>query len=130
VSQQRHQQSSGLSFVVLIKLSSALVMPPTSCNSQPKQEFMIFSTLCNKKFEGAAPTKMVPLPNILSGKVLPTPAKVVKARLNRGVWELLVQWEGRAVSDASWEQLEEFKRALSSSMAHGRAACWRGGKCY
>jgi hypothetical protein len=32
------------------------------------------------KFEGAAPTGMVPMPNILNGKVLPTPAKVVKHR--------------------------------------------------
>jgi hypothetical protein len=40
--------------------------------------------------------------------VILTPDKVLKARLNRGVWELLVHWVGRPASDASWEQLEDF----------------------
>jgi hypothetical protein len=63
-----------------------------------------------KKFEGIAPSQVVPLPDILHGRVIPSPNKVVKARLNRGVWELLVQWVGHAAADASWEQLEEFKQ--------------------
>jgi hypothetical protein len=29
--------------------------------------------------------------------------------MNRGVWEVLVHWLGRANTDTSWEQLEEFK---------------------
>ena len=45
------------------------------------------------------------------GSVLPKPAKVVHARLNRGTWELLVQWEGRTAADATWEQLQEFKKS-------------------
>jgi hypothetical protein len=40
----------------------------------------VFNVALLMKFEGAAPTGMVPLPNILNGKVLPTPAKVVKHR--------------------------------------------------
>jgi hypothetical protein len=34
----------------------------------------------------------------------------VQARLNRGVWELLVKWQGRSKADTTWEQLKEFKR--------------------
>jgi hypothetical protein len=69
----------------------------------------VFHVALLKKFEGTALSQVVPLPDILHGRVIPSPNKVVKARLNRGVWELLVQWVGRAAADASWEQLEEFK---------------------
>jgi hypothetical protein len=70
----------------------------------------VFHVALLKKFEGTAPSQVVPLPDILHGHVIPSLDKVVKARLNRGVWELLVQWVGRAAADASWEQLEEFKQ--------------------
>jgi hypothetical protein len=63
-----------------------------------------------KKFEGMAPTEVPQLPQILHGKVVPTPERVVRAHLNRGVWELLVKWQGRSEADTTWEQLEEFKR--------------------
>jgi hypothetical protein len=36
---------------------------------------------------------------------------VVSARLYRGVWELLVQWDG---ADATWTPLEDFKTAYPS----------------
>jgi hypothetical protein len=68
----------------------------------------VFHVSLLKKFEGTAPTAIVPLPEILHGRVIPTPDKVLKARLNRGVWELLVHWVGRPASDAPWEQLEDF----------------------
>jgi len=42
------------------------------------------------------------------GRVLPTPEKVIRARLNRGVWQLLVHWVGRPAADASWEPLKDF----------------------
>jgi hypothetical protein len=63
----------------------------------------VFHVALLKKFEGIAPSQLVPLPDILHGQVIPFPDKVVKARLNRGVWELLVQWVGCAAADASWE---------------------------
>jgi hypothetical protein len=69
----------------------------------------VFHVSLLKKFEGAPPDDEVPLPNILHGKVLPEPANILKARLNRGVWELLVQWVDRPASDASCEQIENFK---------------------
>uniref|UniRef100_A0A0A9I3B8 Chromo domain-containing protein n=1 Tax=Arundo donax TaxID=35708 RepID=A0A0A9I3B8_ARUDO len=48
------------------------------------------------------------LPHIKHGKVLPTPEKVVRARLNRGQWEVLVQWLSRSAADATWEPLQDF----------------------
>ena len=51
---------------------------------------------------------MVPLPALLHGKVLATPEKIVRARLNR-VWEVLVKWTGRAEADTTWEDVEDFK---------------------
>jgi hypothetical protein len=42
--------------------------------------------------------------------VLPQPEKVTKARKNRGMWKLLVQWLGQSAADATWVQLEDFRR--------------------
>jgi hypothetical protein len=61
----------------------------------------MFHVALLKKFEGEVPPAIVHLPEILNGKVLPTPATMVKAQLNTGVWELLVQWVGRSASNAS-----------------------------
>jgi hypothetical protein len=64
-----------------------------------------------KKFDATPPKDVVPLPAIQHGRVIPSPDKITRARLNRGSWEILVVWKGRAASDATWEKLEEFKRA-------------------
>jgi hypothetical protein len=64
-----------------------------------------------KKYSGDPPAEVVLLPPIGNGRVLPVPAKIIKARLNRGSWELLVQWEGRSAADATWEKIDEFKEA-------------------
>jgi hypothetical protein len=69
----------------------------------------VFHVALLKKFEGTTPDKVISLPPILHGRILPVPEKVVKARMNRGVWEVLVHWLGRSATDTSWEQLEEFK---------------------
>jgi hypothetical protein len=50
----------------------------------------------------------------------------VKALLNRGVWELLVQWVGRAAVDASWEQLEEFKCQFPHIQLADELFIWEG----
>jgi hypothetical protein len=63
-----------------------------------------------KRYDGPLPDQVVPLPAILHGKVMPSPEKIVQARLNRGVWELLVKWTGRSDADTMWEQLEDFKQ--------------------
>lgn len=74
----------------------------------------VFHVSLLKKFVGDPPTAIVPLPALLNGRVLPVPVRAVRALLNRGRWELLVQWEGRAATDASWEDLEEFKQLYPS----------------
>jgi hypothetical protein len=51
----------------------------------------VFHVSLLKKFEDTTPAALVPLPHILRGKVIPTPDKVLKARLNQGVWEIQVQ---------------------------------------
>jgi hypothetical protein len=63
-----------------------------------------------KKYVGEPPVTTVPLPPILHGRVVPTPSQVLRARLNRGQWQLLVQWEGRAAADATWELIDDFKK--------------------
>jgi hypothetical protein len=63
-----------------------------------------------KRYDGPLPDQVVPLPAILHGKVLPSPEKIVRARLNRGVWEFLVKWTGRSDAYTTWEQLEDFKQ--------------------
>jgi hypothetical protein len=61
----------------------------------------VFHVSLLKKFEGPPPAAVVPLLDILHGRIVPTPNKVTKARLNRGVWEVLVHWVGRPATDAS-----------------------------
>jgi hypothetical protein len=70
----------------------------------------VFLVSLLKKYEGTAPAVVVPMPDILHGRVLPSPEKILCARLNRGVWELLVKWTGRSEADTTWEQLEDFKQ--------------------
>ena len=69
----------------------------------------VFHVSLLKKFIGQLPDEVVPLPDLLHGRVVPTPEKVSKARLNRGVWEVLVHWVGRPAAEASWVQLEDFQ---------------------
>jgi hypothetical protein len=70
----------------------------------------VFHILLLKRYDGPLPNQVVSLPAILHGKVLPSLEKIVWARLNRGVWELLVKWTGRLDADTTWKQLEDFKQ--------------------
>jgi hypothetical protein len=88
----------------------------------------VFHVSLLKNFEGAALVEVQQLPQILHGKVVPSPERIVRARLNRGVWELLMKWQGRSEADTTWEQLEEFKRRFLE-VKPGRALPRRGGKC-
>ena len=69
----------------------------------------VFDVALLKKYEGDPPGAIVPLPSTLHGRVIPTPAAVVRARLNRGRWQLLVHWEGRTAADSTWEDIDDFK---------------------
>ena len=63
-----------------------------------------------KKYVGDPLGAIMPLPPILHGCMIPTPSTVVRACLNKGQWQILVQWEGRPVADATWEPVHDFKK--------------------
>ena len=69
----------------------------------------VFHVALLKKYEGDPPGAIVPLPSTLHGRVIPTPAAVVCALLNRGRWQLLIHWEGRTAVDSTWEDIDDFK---------------------
>jgi hypothetical protein len=72
----------------------------------------VFHVSLLKKFEGKTSGGAPPpqLPTLLHGKVIPSSDRVLRARLNRGVWEL-IKWQGHSEADTSWKQLEDFKRS-------------------
>jgi len=61
----------------------------------------VFHVVFLKKLVGDPPAAPVPQPPIDDGRAVPTPEKVLRARLNRGVWELSVQWLGLPAADTS-----------------------------
>jgi hypothetical protein len=63
-----------------------------------------------KAYRGEPPAAPPALPPTSDGRLLPGPAKVLKAQQRRGVWHLLVQWDGLPLEDATWEQLDEFRQ--------------------
>ena len=71
----------------------------------------VFHVSLLKKFTGSPPVEPVQLPPIVRGRVIPVPEKVIRACLNRGVWELLVQWKSSHPADAAWELLSSFVAA-------------------
>lgn len=62
-----------------------------------------------KEFNGTPPAVPVALPSLLHGRVIPTPTTVLRCRLARGRWEILIRWEDRPACDTSWEDVEDFK---------------------
>ena len=64
-----------------------------------------------KPFRGEPPSADPVLPPLRHGRPLLQPAKVLRSRLNRGVWQVLVQWDGLPSSDATWEPVPEFRTA-------------------
>jgi hypothetical protein len=69
----------------------------------------VFHVALLKKFEGTPPPSVVPLPVMRHGHLLPVPLKIVKARLNRGSWEILVSWKDIPSSETTWEKVDVFK---------------------
>jgi hypothetical protein len=74
----------------------------------------VFHVVFLKKFTGTPSAAMPGLPPIKHGRVLLQPEKVLRAHLNRGMWEILVQWMDQAAADATWEKVPEFKDAYPS----------------
>jgi hypothetical protein len=63
-----------------------------------------------KAYRGEPPAAPPALPLTSDGRLLPGPAKVLKAEQRRGVWHLLVQWDGLPLEDATWEKLDDFRQ--------------------
>jgi hypothetical protein len=51
----------------------------------------------------------LPLPLIVRGHVVPQPDNVVQARPTGSFREILINWQGGSLADATWEPLEQFK---------------------
>ncbi|XP_072146638.1 uncharacterized protein [Setaria viridis] len=62
-----------------------------------------------KPFHGQAPAAVSRLPPLLQGCVLPMLSAVLRCRLARGQWQVLVRWEGLPASEATWEDVKTFK---------------------
>ena len=89
----------------------------------------VFHVVFLKKYVGAPPAEIVQLPPINHGRVLPAPAKAIRARLNRGNWEVLIQWIGRPAGDATWEKLTEFTQEHVEFQLEDELFRKEGGKC-
>ena len=62
-----------------------------------------------KPFHGTPPESTPPLPPLRNGRVLHRPARAVRGQLRRGVWHVLIQWDGLPDTEATWEPVEEFR---------------------
>jgi hypothetical protein len=60
-----------------------------------------FHVVFLKKFNGSPPIAPATLPPIKHGRVVPEPEKVLRVRLNRGVWEIMVKWARQAAANAT-----------------------------
>jgi hypothetical protein len=68
-----------------------------------------------KKHQGEPPQGMAALPNVVCGRALPSSEKVLRARPTPDCWELLVQWVGRSMVEASWEEMPTSKENYPTS---------------
>jgi hypothetical protein len=62
-----------------------------------------------KHHKGEPHADPVPLPQVHDGHLLPTSAKALRAQLRRGVWHVLIQWQGLSPEEATWEALDNFR---------------------
>ena len=62
-----------------------------------------------KKFVGTPPQAPPALPPIHHGATQPVPERASKARLARGVRQVLIHWQNEPAASATWEDLEDFQ---------------------
>ena len=62
-----------------------------------------------KRHRGDPPAAPANLPPVLDGRILPPPDRVLQAQQRRGIWRLLVKWQGLPEEDATWEPLQAFR---------------------
>jgi hypothetical protein len=80
-----------------------------------------------KQFHGVPPSAPATLPTIHHGRACLEPKAVTKGRLARGRQEILVSWKGRAASETSWMDLEEF-RHMYPAFQLADELCLQGGR--
>jgi hypothetical protein len=80
-----------------------------------------------KKFHGAPPAAPPPLPAVHHGAVIPEPERAVKARLARGVRQLLIQWKGTSPASATWEDMDTFTAKYPDFQLEDALALEEGG---
>jgi hypothetical protein len=61
-----------------------------------------------KKYHGPPPESPPKLPPLFQGRVHPTHVQALRARITRGIQQVLIQWEGQSASAASWEDVIAF----------------------
>ncbi|XP_014660510.1 uncharacterized protein LOC105914201 [Setaria italica] len=69
----------------------------------------VFHVSLLKKYVGHTPAAPPVLPAIHHGAVEPEPERVMRARLARGVQQVLVHWKGETAASATWEDLDTFR---------------------
>jgi hypothetical protein len=74
----------------------------------------VFHVSVLKKFVGNPPAVPPLLPPLLHGAVVPAPARVTRARLARGVRQVLVEWQGEPPASATWEDLDDLRARFPS----------------
>lgn len=62
-------------------------------------------------FKGDQLPPITELPALEDGRVDPLPSAVIRARLNRGTKDILIQWSGMLEEEATWEDVDCFKQA-------------------
>ena len=67
-----------------------------------------------KPFRGPPPTATPALPPMHNGRVLHRPERALRGQLRRGVWHVLIQWEGLPEDDATWEAIDDFRARFLS----------------
>jgi hypothetical protein len=84
-----------------------------------------------KKFHGEPPQVPPPLPPVCHGAVIPEPERAVKARLARGVRQVLIQWKGTSPASTTWEDVDtlrdkfpQFQLEDELPLEEGRDVMW------
>jgi hypothetical protein len=69
----------------------------------------VFHIRLLKRHKGEPPADPVPQPQVHDGRLLPAPAKALRAQLCRDVWHVLIKWQGLSSKEATWEALDDFQ---------------------
>lgn len=74
----------------------------------------VFHVSTLKPFHGISPGQVSSLPPLHHGQVQLQPANIIRARLNRGVWELQVQWKMDSMLEPveTWMKRDDFQKEI------------------